>query len=62
MAWYNRAIAAAQGLLAEQIRDPAGEANPEYARGIVEVISDTFEIPTDQRNDVASDIGIEEVY
>ena len=39
---YKQAIETARELLSDQIRDPAGEANPEYARGIVELIALSF--------------------
>lgn len=39
---YYHALAAARGLLCEQIRDPDGERNVEYTRGIVELIADTW--------------------
>jgi hypothetical protein len=59
---YTSAILAAQGLLAEQIRDPKGEANPEYTRGVVEAIAEIWPkigVTTYTRKlEVARDIGL----
>jgi hypothetical protein len=61
MIGYDEAIVAARGLLAEQINDPVGEANPEYTRGVVEIIADCFGVGVfmdDRKARVARDIGV----
>lgn len=60
---YATALACARSLLAEQIRDPEGEANPEYTRGVVEILADCFSLPgvwmDDRKQQVARDIGVQ---
>lgn len=57
----DRMIDCAEGLLSEQIRDPAGEANPEYARGIVELIVDVAGFGMEFRDVIARRIGLPDV-
>jgi hypothetical protein len=59
---YREAIVAARELLCEQIRDPEGEANPEYTRGVVNLIAELHGIPgldtSTRMTQVARDIGV----
>lgn len=53
---YKDAVQAARELLYEQIRDPEGESNPEYTRGICELLAVCF---GRTRDEVAYEIGVE---
>lgn len=57
---YAELIEVAKGLLCEQIRDPEGEANPEYTRAICELIGDAFPHRDlgERKLEVADDIGV----
>ena len=55
---YWTAVEAARNLLSEQIRDPEGEANPEYERGICELLSDLY--GRQGRESVRQDIGLDD--
>ena len=57
---YKAMIAAAKDLLSEQLRDPVGEANPEYERGIVELIALTCHGTAEATALTRMDIGLKD--
>lgn len=59
---YEDAIQEARELLYEQVRDPENESNPEYTRGVVNLIAGLFGekgiLTSDRMVTVAKDIGV----
>lgn len=59
---YAQLIDSARELLCEQIRDPEGEANPEYTRGVVNLIAEVRGKPgmdtSTRMGEVAAEIGV----